>query len=325
MKKDRLAEQYKNVYTKILPSDRLAQELLQRRKHKRLQTKKYYIAASVSFILLCSTVTGYALTHASLVKEFFGDGKQSQAAQESYSDIGKTITCEGNRYTIEGNLYSDKLQKGYLAIKIEGKDLDTSDVSWEDGIMPVSGASLSALGLQVKKSYVGILFSEQVGSSAKIAKEEDGIGIYIAYQVENEKKDKLKICIKPQAEIEKQYKESDTKTAFDSECKWTELTYQKIETIEKEYSSGITALMNRFDIRIAWNENENKIENLAVIDASGNRQELLKNGIPVSNETRWDGSTFEQSENGDSTLNARFDEDIHYEGIQLEVNGQLVE
>ena len=149
MKKDILSEQYQNVYTKILPSDELAQDILRlsdkicgekdqkvifadRLKIRRsVQRKRAYVAAGVAFAVLCSTITGYAVTHASVVKEFFGNGNQTQAAQEYYSEIGKTIVCDGNRYMIEGNIYSEEVGKGYLSIKINGKEENAPDVLWE--------------------------------------------------------------------------------------------------------------------------------------------------------------------------------------------------
>lgn len=347
MKKDILSEQYQNVYTKILPSDELAQDILRlsdkicgekdqkvifadRLKIRRsVQRKRAYVAAGVAFAILCSTITGYAVTHASVVKEFFGNGNQTQAAQEYYSEIGKTIVCDGNRYMIEGNIYSEEVGKGYLSIKINGKEENAPDVLWDDGRMPASRGTLDVLGLEVEKSYVGILFSEDIGYTAKMEKEEDGTYIYIAYQVEAAQKDQLKLAIQPQNVIEENYKKlcekndnqtSAVREAFYQICDWTDLTYQKMETIKTEYSNGVTVWMNHFDIRIEWNENVNKIENIALIDSEGKRQEILKNGSLVSNEGQWDGSSMELSENGDCILNARFNDVIIPEKVQVEIN-----
>ena len=72
-------------------------------------------------------------------------------------------------------------------------------------------------------------------------------------------KDELKICIQPQDEIQKNYEKaytqnneqiSDVRTAFDSGCEWTDLTYEKMETVKTEYENGDCTLNARFDDRI---------------------------------------------------------------------------
>ena len=332
MSKNFSEEQYKKLYAKILPADSLYQSILSCKK-KQGNRKKYYIAAGISLAVFVSSFTVYAMTHASLVKEFFGNLDNQKLAQEYYTDINQQITCDGNIYTIEGNIYSEELGKGYLAIKVTGKENEAPDVSWDDAIMPTARTALGVLGLKVEKSYVGIIFSKEVGSTAKISKEEDGTYIYIAYYDDTRQKEPLKISIQMQKNIEDKYQklfaendnlESNAKAAFYLECEWTELSYQQMQTIQKDCGNGVTILMNNFDVCVEWNDNREKIDNITLIDLSGNRHELLKDGKTVTIEGQWEGNVIEQGENGDCTLYARLEDMISLEDIQVEINGQLI-
>lgn len=118
--------------------------------------------------------------------------------------------------------------------------------------------------------------------------------------------------------------ESNTKAAFYSECEWTKLSYQQMQTVKKDCGNGVTILMNNFDVCVEWNDNREKIDNIALIDSSENRHELLKDGVPVINEGQWEGNVIERNENGDCRLHARLEDMIALEGVQVEINGRLI-
>lgn len=124
---------YKTIYKDIIPSDEFRQKML----NQEMETKVYkmkprlsYVTAIVACVVLMVSGTVYAYTHPAVMRAFFGEGAQQNLVEAVYSEIDKTIRCEGYRYIFEGNYYDEAAQTGYLAIRVEAEDGSIPKVEW---------------------------------------------------------------------------------------------------------------------------------------------------------------------------------------------------
>ena len=116
---------YKTIYKDITPSDDFRQRML----NQEVETKVYrmkprfsYAAAIVACMVLMVSGTVYAYTHPALIQKFFGGDVSQNIVETVYSEIDKTIDCDGYIYTLEGNYFDDVEGRGYLTIKVEAED-----------------------------------------------------------------------------------------------------------------------------------------------------------------------------------------------------------
>ena len=308
-------DDYKRIYQKIAPSEDLHHRVLAAQVPSAHTQRKYpYAAAIAALIVFIGAGTAYACTHPALIREFFGDSVREQIPEKLYAEIGESFSCDGYTYTVEGNLYNETLQKGYLALRINREDGSAPTVEWTGyGISDEQDTSIHGSGILIDHRTVSaIVFNSSCGISGKYAQEEDGTYLYFVYNYEEKSSSQKEPAISIASKEDLKHP---------SDLSWIPLTSKDMETVTKDCGNGISIVLGNLDSYVTWNEKEEHLDSIVIIDSDGIRHPVWENGSPVSNPRQWAGSTLFEDADGNCSLDARLDEPIALDHVRIEVNG----
>ncbi len=328
---------YKTIYKNITPSDEFRQRML----NQGAETKIYKMKPRLSYvavIFICLLVmvggTTYAYTHPLLVRKYFGEGVEQEKIEKLYSEINEEVCCDGYIYTVEGNIYDQKLGIGYLTIKIVAEDGSvptvegTYDVDKELFGETGIGFDLSRHWLKVDEQYVFFFFKTSLSAyMGTVEKEEDGAYFCVKYYTEHPD-EFFDLAIVGKEEYQERVnslgmdrkKDDSLIKEVDNSFAGIELTYQETENTSF-CRGGIEALVGSMDIVVTWNKNETDLKNLALIEADGNRIEIKEGGHTIWDHDVLTGGTEEWNDKGEYTLEYQYGKIIDPQTVVLEVNG----
>lgn len=247
-------------------------------------------------------------------------------AEKLYTQVERSISCDGYFYTAEGNIYNDEIGVGYLSIRIQKEDGTVPSVAYGSGRVPSDAYSLVVDGNPV---ILGFHTGFQV-RFANMESDGDGVYLYMKYILENTD-EPLSFYVVSYDELMQQYPDApqrvwdwsadDFETAC-AECGDVEIPHQITEN-RRYVSEDLTVIIGPMDFYAEWNPDRTQVNEITLIDGQGNRQEILTEGEPVDNR-KWAGFQRNSQENGTVSLYYPLQDMVMPDDIRVEINGKLI-
>lgn len=326
MRENLTSESYKRIYENIQPSEDLRKRIRMRTRRRRRWNHRY-AAALVVLVLTLGGGSVYAYTHPALIRAFLGEQADRQLAEKLYLPVEKSISCDGYVYTAEGHIYNDEIGIGYLSIRIQKEDGTVPSVAYGGGRTPSNAYALDVDGNQV---LLGFHTGFRV-CFTNVESDGDKAYFYMKYiPVDNSRT--LSLYAISYSELMKLHPEETAKSVWDwdadlfeeacANCEDIEIPHQTVDS-RKYVTENLTAIVGPMDFYAAWNEQEIQIDTIALIDGRGERQEILMDGIVISN-GNWAGYQLNREEDDTITLYYPLQNLTVPEEVRVEINGEVL-
>lgn len=337
-----IQKNYKAIYHQITPSDLLIQAVRhpasrQQKTNFRLQ----YVAFAAITILLLGGGSVYAATHIPLIRDFFGENISKEVSNELYHPVEQFILCDGYVFTLEGYVYTPEVGTGYLSIRINRTDGSVPVIKWgpshEYAYTNENNQTTCFYSGSADYLIDGQTFSIFLSPSdfhnmyTHIAESEDSVSLYYKFYNRTNVTDYLNFYVATQENVQNLW---DRQTAGKEE----------IESFENFLASnllGITIdISNVNDYVVSFSDENYEIavsqmdlyirteydspDSLALIEKDGNRIEIIKDEKILYVPEQWAGPLKLKDEDGTTTLYYTFQKPVDPSGVQIELNGIII-